>query len=396
MDRKTEIRLIKQVLELKARGETQYHDSTRTHSTERYTSPELFQRENETVFRARPLAVGAANEVPEPGDYLALEWLGGVSLLMVRGKDNRVRVFANACRHRNARLVGNDESGCKKKFVCPYHAWTYDTEGRLAGAPGFERGFTGLDKKNLGLIEFPSRVVGGIVFIHPDRTQQVSEDVLAEEIRSGLHYLDIENQQVYKRRSYVVNANWKILLEGGIEAYHFNVAHKNTLAPFFLGNLSTWESWGGLNLRMILPKKPMLEAPRLPEDEWDMRKMANIIYILSPTVLLLAQPDNISLVRMVPLSAGATRIEEVLLVDRPKDGGAEWSENELKMHEANHNLVNRILMEDWVLGESIQANMQSGVVNDIHFGRFESALTWLHDEYEKVMNTHQEVIARQA
>lgn len=396
MDRDTEIRLIKEVLELKARGETQYHESTQTHSTERYICTQWFAREKQQIFRGEPLAIGSANEVPNPGDYLALDWLDGVSLLMVRGEDNEVRLFANACRHRNARLVANGESGCKKKFVCPYHAWTYGSEGHLAGAPDFERGFSGLDKSKLGLIQLPSRVIGGIVFVHMDREQQVPEDPLAEEILSGMRYLDIENQQVYKRRSYVIKANWKILLEGGIEAYHFDVAHKNTLAPFFLGNLSTWESWGGLYMRMILPKKPMLEAPNLPEAEWDMRKMANVIYTLSPTMLLLVQPDNISLIRMVPLAPGETRIEVVLLVDGPKDGAAEWSADELKMHETNHNLVHKILMEDWVLGETIQANMQSEVVKEIHFGRFESALTWLHDEYERAMDINPTMIVRQA
>ena len=260
----------------------------------------------------------------------------------------------------------------------------------------FERGFSGLDKEKLGLIEFPCRAIGGIVFVHMDREQQVPEDLLAEEMFSCMRYLDIDNQQVYKRLSYVIKANWKILLERGIEAYHFNVAHKNTLAPFFLGNLATWESWSGLYMRMILPKKPMLEAPNLPEAQWDMRKMANIIYTLSPTVLLLAQPDNISLIRMVPMAPGETRIEEVLLVDGPQDGGVEWSADELKVHETNHNLVNKILMEDWVLGETIQANMQSGVVNKIYFGRFESALTWLHGEYERAMDINPTMIARQA
>lgn len=395
MDRATEIRLIAQLLELHARGETQYHETTRSHATERYTSAQWFAREKARIFRNQPLAIGAANEVPNSGDYLALDWLDGLSLLMVRGADGQVRVFANTCRHRNARLVANGESGCRNRFVCPYHAWTYDSQGQLAGAPDFERGFVGLDKGRLGLIEFPSRVIGGIVFVHPDRNRQVPEDLLGAEMLSGMRYLDIENQQVYKRRSYVIKANWKVLLEGGIEAYHFNVAHKHTLAPFFLGNLSTWESWGGLYMRMILPKKPLLEAPDLPETQWDMRRMANIIYTLSPTVLLLAQPDNISLIRMVPLAVGETRIEEVLLVDRPQDGGSEWSADELRRHETNHNLVNKILMEDWVLGETIQANMQSGVVDEVHFGRFESALTWLHDEYERAMDVEQMVVARQ-
>ncbi|MCO7231716.1 MULTISPECIES: aromatic ring-hydroxylating dioxygenase subunit alpha [unclassified Cobetia] len=396
MDRQTEIRLIKQALELKARGETQYHESTQTHATDRYISAAWFERENDMLFQRQPIALAAGAEIPNPGDYLSVEWVKGVPLLLVRGEDQQVRVFANACRHRNARLVATGESGCRKRFVCPYHAWTYDTRGNLAGAPDFERGFADLDQQKLGLVEFHCRELGGMVFFHPDRNAEVPEDLLAPEMASGFDYLKLAAQRVYKRRSYVIKANWKILLEGGIEAYHFNVAHKNTLAPFFLGNISTWESWGDLQMRMILPKKPILEAAELPEQAWDMRKMANIIFTLTPAVLLLAQPDNISLIRMVPLSAGETRIEEVLLVDPPQSGAEQWSEQELTIHETNHNLVHKILMEDWVLGETIQANMASGVVDEIHFGRFESALTWFHEQYARLMALDDGVIARLA
>lgn len=390
MDRPTEIRLIKEALALKAKGETQYHESTQTHDIERYVSEAWYQRETEKLFLDRPIAIGVANEVPNVGDYQTLNWVNGLSLLMVRDKNNQVRVFANACRHRNARLVAVGESGCKKRFTCPYHAWTYSTEGELTGAPDFDRGFSDLDKKELGLIEYSSRVVKGVVYIHLNPEKSLPDDsemdvFVPDEIAKGFEYLDLEHLQVYKRRDYVIKANWKILTEGGIEAYHFNVAHKNTLAPFFLGNLSTWESWGGMDLRMILPKKPLLDAEHLPEQKWDMRKMANIIYSLSPSMLFLAQPDNVSIIKMVPLGPNETRIEEVLLVDPPYDGADEWSEDELEMHETNHHLVNKILMEDWVLGETIQANMQSGAVKEVHFGRFESALTWFHDEYEKAL-----------
>lgn len=384
MDRQTEIRLIKEVLAFKEKGETQYHESTQTHSIERYVSEAWFKREKEKLFLDSPIAIGVSSEIPNVGDYHAVEVINGLSLIMVRDKNQRIRVYANACRHRNARLVENGQSGCKKKFSCPYHAWTYNTEGELIGAPDFDRGFSDLDKKKLGLIEFDCKVANGIVFTHLNRDKKVPDSPLEDEIASGFDYLNLEKQVVYKRRSYVVKANWKILLEGGIEAYHYNVAHRNTLAPFFLGNLSTWESFGGPNLRMVLPKKPMLAARELPEEKWDMRQMANMIYNVSPSFLFLAQPDNISLIKTVPLSTGETRVEEVLLVDPPANGDS-WSEEELTMHETNHNLVHKILNEDWVLGETIQANMESGAVSEIHFGRFESALTWFHEEYEKAM-----------
>jgi len=388
MDRSTEIRLIKEVLALKEKGETQYHEFTKTHSTERYISEAWFKREKDELFFGRPMAIGVANEVPNVGDFQSLDWFNGLPLLMVRDKGMQVRVYANACRHRNARLVESGSSGCRKRFSCPYHAWTYSTEGQLVGAPDFDRGFSDMDKGKLGLIEFNSRVVNGVVFVHLNQEEPLPENLLADEMASGFNYLNLEKLKVYKRRSYVVKSNWKILSEGGIEAYHFNVAHRNTLAPFFLGNLSTWESWEGMEMRMILPKKPILEANELPEAQWDMRKMANIIYSLAPSMLFLAQPDNVSMIKMVPLGPGETRVEELLLVDPPKSGGDSWSEEELKIHETNHNLVNVILTEDWVLGETIQANMESGAVKEIHFGRFESALTWFHDEYEKIIGSN--------
>jgi len=382
MDRQTEIRLINEVLALKEKGETQYHESTRTHDTERYVSQAWFERENERLFQRLPMPIGSVNEVPKPGDYQSIEWINGSPLLMVRDKNNAVRVYANVCRHRNARLVESGSSGCKRRFSCPYHAWTYSTEGQLVSAPEFDSGFAGLDKATLNLIEFDCRVVDGMVYIHPDPDCKLPDHFVDDEMAKGFRYLDIERLKIYKRRSYVVKANWKILVEGGIEAYHFNVAHKNTLASFFLGNLSTWESWGA-DMRMILPKKTMLDAKTLPEAQWDMRQMANVMYSLSPTLLLLAQPDNVSMIKMVPLSTGETRIEEVLLVEPPKDGGEAWSEAELKTHETNHKLVNLILNEDWGLGETIQKNMESGLVKQVHFGRFESALTWFHEHYER-------------
>jgi len=309
MDRQTEIRLIKEILALKEKGETQYDEFTQTHSTERYISEEWFKREKEEMFFGRPMAIGIANEVPKVGDYQSLDWFNGLPLLMVRDKDRQVRVYANACRHRNARLVENGSSGCRKRFSCPYHAWTYSTEGQLVGAPDFDRGFSDMDKEKLGLIEFNSRVVNGVVFVNLNVDEPLPENLVADEMASGFNYLNLEKQEVYKRRSYVIKSNWKILSEGGIEAYHFNVAHRNTLAPFFLGNLATWESWDGMELRMILPKKPILEANELPEAQWDMRKMANIIYSMGPSMLFLAQPDNISMIKMVPLGLGETRIE---------------------------------------------------------------------------------------
>ena len=384
MDRQTEIRLINEAIDLHKSGETQVSEAANSQSIERYVSDDWFELEKQRFFDRLPTPVAVVGEVPESGSYMAITGLNGRPLLITRDRDQQIRVFANICRHRNTRLV-EEGSGCRHRFTCPYHAWTYGNNGKLIAAPEFEKGgFDALGKDNLGLIEFDVKVVNGLVFIHPDPTKTLDDDFLPAEMASGMAFLHLESQKVYKKRDYVLNANWKVILEGGIEAYHYDVAHKNTLSPFFLGNLGTWESWGPY-MRMVMPKKPMLEAEQMPQEQWDIRTFANILYQLPPTLTLLAQPDNLSLIRAIPLSAHQTKIEEVLLVEPPADGSDQWSDDELKMHETNFNLVNKILSEDWVLGESIQANMKSGLVNEVHFGRFESALTDFNHHYMAAM-----------
>ena len=231
MDRATEIRLIAQLLELHARGETQYHETTRSHATERYTSAQWFAREKARIFRNQPLAVGAANEVPNPGDYLALDWLDGVSLLMVRGADGQVRVFANTCRHRNARLVANGESGCRKRFVCPYHAWTYGTDGSLKGLP-MPKGYKDFEKADYSLVTLRTESYRGLIFA----TFNEDAPPLEEFLGRARPWIDLFLKQgggypvkVLGEHKFTFPGNWKIQLENTTDAYHFPIVHKSFL-----------------------------------------------------------------------------------------------------------------------------------------------------------------------
>ena len=93
-----------------------------------YTSEAFLALELEEIFAKEWVCVGRLEEVAEPGDYLVTQ-LAGESLLIVRGDDKRVRVLSNVCRHRWTQVANG--KGNATRFVCPYHAWTYDREGRL-------------------------------------------------------------------------------------------------------------------------------------------------------------------------------------------------------------------------------------------------------------------------
>lgn len=98
-----------------------------------YSDPEFFAAERERVFAPSWQVVCHESDVAEAGDWHTLEYIGE-SVIVVRGHDRRLRAFTNVCRHRGSRLV-DGSSGCARKLVCPYHAWVYDLDGRLAGVP---------------------------------------------------------------------------------------------------------------------------------------------------------------------------------------------------------------------------------------------------------------------
>ncbi len=126
-----------------------------------YRSEERFRSEIETVLRRTPTAFCPSAALPETGSYIARQ-AAGTPLLVVRGEDGTVRAFRNACRHRGTEVTTG--SGCTKAFVCPYHGWAYELDGRLKHIPHAD-GFPGLDEKTHGLV--PVRAVErlGLVFL---------------------------------------------------------------------------------------------------------------------------------------------------------------------------------------------------------------------------------------
>ncbi len=108
--------------------------------------------------------VAHANEVARPGEFLTRDQLGA-PLLIVRGEDGAVRAFLNVCRHRGATLEGRERGECKR-FVCPYHAWSYDTHGALAKVR-HPTGFPTLEREAIRLAELPCVEAAGFVWVCP-------------------------------------------------------------------------------------------------------------------------------------------------------------------------------------------------------------------------------------
>ena len=188
-----------------------------------YRDPEIFRRDMDRVVSKSWLYVAHECEIPSRGDYM-LYRIGEESIILVRGRDGRIRAFFNVCRHRGSRIC-LEESGNVSRLMCPYHAWTYDLDGRLIAARCMDEDF---NKADYPLHACSVRVSHGLVFIclagadHPD---VADFDELAGELDTfaGLH--DIANTRLVHREVYPTYANWKLVVDNFRECYHCSPAH---------------------------------------------------------------------------------------------------------------------------------------------------------------------------
>jgi len=369
MERGTEIALAEELLELKASGKHFLDEAATTSPVDHYLSEQRFAEERTKLLMVQPHAVAHVSELPEPGSFLRRD-LFGQPVLLARDKQGDVRAFLNVCRHRGAQLVA-EESGCQHKFSCPYHAWTYSSAGKLLAAPHFKEGFPGAEKSDFSLTTLPCREAYGFVWVVPTVGLDAPLHGYLDEMGDELGELDVGSLDIAVEDTIICDANWKVLIEGGIESYHFKVAHRDTIGPYFEDNLSSYQSYGK-HMRSVLPRASMSEVfPNLPQDQWRLRDHANIIYTMFPTSQMLVQQDHLIWIRSTPISAGKTELRLATMVPRSGHygegkGQAYW--------ERNHAITMNTLKEDFEIGEGIQRGLASGANSELNFGRFEGAL----------------------
>ena len=121
-------------------------------SREIFVNEEIYRQEQEQVFARAWLFVGHASQIPNPGDFFVSS-MGEESVILCRDRTGRIRVFLNSCRHRGMKVCRYDE-GNTVEFMCPYHGWSYATDGALVGVPFLTDAYGAqLDRSQWGLIE---------------------------------------------------------------------------------------------------------------------------------------------------------------------------------------------------------------------------------------------------
>lgn len=184
-----------------------------------YTGTSVFDADLDRVFRRSWLCAGHTSRIRDTGDYFLFE-IAGDSIIIIRGRDQRIHALSNTCRHRGSRVC-SAPSGNAKRLVCPYHQWVYDTDGSLLKARLMPDEF---DVSEFGLRPVALRVVGSLIFVclagDPAEFEEFSRRVGAQ-----LEPQRLEKARICHSRSYEVHANWKLVLENSRECYHCGVGH---------------------------------------------------------------------------------------------------------------------------------------------------------------------------
>jgi len=186
-----------------------------------YTDPAIFEYDMQRMLIPHWFCAGHASSIPQPGDYLVVD-LGAESIIIVRTASGEIRALLNVCRHRGSRLcTGRNGKAQAGRLTCPYHAWTYDLDGRLLVARQMPESFSRAD---VALKSFPVRVLEGLIFTTlAERPLALGAVEQALARSAGVH--GCADAKVAHREMYSIKANWKLAVENYMECYHCTPAH---------------------------------------------------------------------------------------------------------------------------------------------------------------------------
>ena len=180
--------------------------------------------EIDRIFRRTWIGIGRADRFASPGDYAAID-VAGQSVIVLRDRDGTLRAFANTCRHRGARLL--DGEGNCRGIRCPFHSWAYKLDGSLAGVPHMDEA-PGFDRSDYGLIAYRAEERLGFAFICLDRSAPGLDDTIGDFAKIHAPW-PIETLVSKRRRSLVVDCNWKAFIEVFNEYYHLPYVHPDSI-----------------------------------------------------------------------------------------------------------------------------------------------------------------------
>lgn len=343
-----------------------------------YTSEAFYQWEIDHIFKTEWLCLAHISQIAQPGDFLAIDLLGE-PLIVVRGKDDSIRVLSRTCPHRGMDIMPpgfgrnghgtavpkEDQPGCgnTRLFLCPYHSWTFELDGRLKACPEMHRA-EGFARDDHGLREFRSEVWNGFVFVNLSGLAEPLAGRLAE-MDADFGQWNPADMKLVVQREWDCPFNWKVLVENFMESYHHLGAHAKTLQPMMPAR-DTWnEQERELYVRCHLPfKDAVLDELHANEHPFGFptietldasKKAESGLFLVHPNFLIFTLPDRIVWYRVEPLGPHRMKLLTTMLVPSATAARSDFEE----MLERELPLFFEFHLEDMEMCTAIQRGMVS-------------------------------------
>ena len=321
-----------------------------------YLDPEVFEREKEAIFYRHWHYAGHLSQLEKAGDYVTLR-IADESIFVMRGEDGTLRGFYNVCRHRAHELLQG--SGCVESIVCPYHAWTYRSDGSLRHARFAEK-VPGFDHDAFCLPQVRVETFCGFVFINLDHDAEPLAAVtggVEEALREDAPFIEeLRPMESWSfSTSTVMEANWKVVVDNFLECYHCQKAHPDFCDLFDMGAYETeigrwWSMQRGPKVRSENSAYPVAGEEQVQR---------GMFWFIWPTTTINMLPGIANLTVMSILPHG---------IDQASFSGHRYALPGAEADRDRMRYMNEVLVvEDQNLCESVQRGLRSRSYNQ---GRF--------------------------
>jgi len=312
---------------------------------EAYTSEAFFSWEIENIFRKEWLCLAHVSQIPNAGDFINLDLLGE-PLIVIRDKSSKVRVLSRVCPHRAMDIMppefgyegfgtadwkdGKPGCGNTRLFICPYHSWTFELDGRLKACPEMQEA-DGFHRDEWGLREFRSEEWNGFIFVNLDGEAPRSVAEQYQGLGNHIGKWKIQDMSIVVENSWECPCNWKVLVENFMESYHHAGAHAKTLQPLMPARGTWTEAENPHFIRCHLPYKSKvrdeIKAREAEGQQWDVfppipglegeDRLEWGLMLGLPLFTFLVAPDQVVWYRIEPIGPDKLKVLTTVLV--PKD-----------------------------------------------------------------------------